>query len=167
MTPGFSLRRIFNRRRYMRACRDRPEPGGRMLHQLLGVEVEEHPRGDAGDARAARPERVGWHRDRGRPRYDGRTIFHRGLTRLRAATCSLTPPLGRRNVTPSDVATPGRSTALLGRRASRKRGVVLRYSGVSQRNTPTTKEDTRQLSAGPRRHVAARRAVTRAARSPL
>ena len=51
---------------HARACRDRPEPGGRMLRRILGIEVEEHAGGNARRTRTAHIQRVGWHRNRRR-----------------------------------------------------------------------------------------------------
>ena len=51
---------------HARACRDRPEPGGRMLRRILGIEVEEHAGGNARRTRTARMQRVSWHRNRRR-----------------------------------------------------------------------------------------------------
>ena len=51
---------------HARACRDRPEPGGRMLRRIMGIEVEEHAGGNARRTRTARIQRVGWHRNRRR-----------------------------------------------------------------------------------------------------
>ena len=139
MTPGFSLRRIFNRRRYFYARgRPRPAASSRPVHRLLGVDRR------LGETPGMREQlaQQGWV---GTEITTGSDARHIAVSSLfdEIPPLGLFPSTAPRNVkrtrqenTPILIA--ARSCSVAGRPASE---VWCFDTRVSQRNTPTTKED--------------------------